>query len=190
MARYPKMTESISVAEMLHMRNEEHMTNRQIAGRLGCGMNTVRKYIGNQPEDMPRGRGPSKKNLPSLPAKEIHEMPRKSFAQRLEESLGASCTLNKLQHAAEEFSKKLENFSPAGPHITEADKAREAHVKEKIAEPRSPVHELLAVFGPDEVRAYLKIALYAYGNPYVGPMTRNEMLSALKTLNAEGTLHD
>ena len=40
------LTKSVSVAELLHMRNEDHLTNRQIAERLDVHPATILRYIG------------------------------------------------------------------------------------------------------------------------------------------------
>lgn len=123
MAKYEKLSNSVSVAEMMHMREVEGLSNQEIAERIGATKKTVYRYIGAQPAGL-RKKWTRKDKLPALPAAEqaLPEMPRKSFAQRLEESLGEPGALNKLKHdytarrEVEEFSKKLENFSPVGLH--------------------------------------------------------------------------
>lgn len=44
----------ITPSEMLRMRESEQLSNRRIAERLGVSVNTVYRYIGKQPKDMPR----------------------------------------------------------------------------------------------------------------------------------------
>lgn len=48
----------ITPSEMLRMRESERLSNRRIAERLGVSINTVYRYIGKQPKDMPRERKP------------------------------------------------------------------------------------------------------------------------------------
>lgn len=58
------------------------------------------------------------------------------------------------------------------------------------ADPRAHVNELLAVFGPDVVRDYLRVALYAMGIPDCRQVRREHLLDALNTLNKESTYND
>lgn len=120
-----KITDSVSISEMLAMR-EQGMSNADIAKRIGCTTSAVVKYIGKQPKEITRAnhRGGRSAKLPvaeSLPAEtQVPDMPRKSFAERCKEALGEPMVLHTLKHdyaarkEAEELSKKLENFSPAG----------------------------------------------------------------------------
>lgn len=78
-----KLSNSISVAEMMHMREEEGLSNGEIAKRLGIHINTVIKYIGKHPDGKRARRKP--KNLPVLTEKtEVPEMPHESFKERCE----------------------------------------------------------------------------------------------------------
>lgn len=58
-----KLTETISMQELQHMR-EEGMTNRQIAEALDIGYSTVCAYLGRQPKGLRAKAGtyPSKKH--------------------------------------------------------------------------------------------------------------------------------
>jgi hypothetical protein len=152
-----KLGKSISVAEMLHMRNEEGLSNGEIAKRLGCTTNTVIRYIGKQPHGVrkPWGSNRKKDELPALSENtEVPEMPRKSFAERCEEALGEPMVLHTLKHdyaarkEAEELSKKLENFSPAGQpkmHINYLTPPKEGwgdDEEEEMAENAAPTREV------------------------------------------------
>lgn len=155
MAKYEKLSNSVSVAEMMHMREVEGLSNQEIAERLGTTKKTVYRYIGAQPTGL-RKKWTRKDKLPALPAaaNALPEMPRKSFAQRLEESLGEPGTQNRLKHdyaarhEAEEFSKKLENFSPAGQpkkHINYLTPPKEGwgdDEEEDLAENATPTREV------------------------------------------------
>lgn len=58
----------ISISEMLHMREQEHMSNTQIAARLGISKQTVWRYIGPQStegEERPR-KTPKKEPIGSV----------------------------------------------------------------------------------------------------------------------------
>lgn len=51
------LTFELSQSEMRRMREEEEMTNREIADALGTSYATVLKYIGPQPPHMRRAKG-------------------------------------------------------------------------------------------------------------------------------------
>ena len=79
-----KITDTISVAEMLHMRNVEGMSNAEIAKRIGCALSTVIGYIGRQPREMTlkarkAGMLKFKREEPSTPVGEPTK-PHESFA--------------------------------------------------------------------------------------------------------------
>lgn len=195
----------------MHMRNEEGLSNGEIAKRLGCTTNTVIRYIGKHPDGKRARRKP--KNLPVLTEKtEVPEMPHKSFAERCEEDLGEPTVLHTLKHdyaarkEAEELSKKLENFSPdlgilpQRIHIPEDvqprslnDLARLAYERNTLenrkanADGNSHIPELIAIFGYEAVITWLKVSLYDMGIPDCRPMNRQKMLEALKNMNAGGT---
>ena len=87
MKRMTKLSKSISVAEMMHMRENEHLSNQDIAKRLGISSKTVYAYIGKQPAGMrkPWGSNRKKDELPALTEKtEVPEMPHESFKERCE----------------------------------------------------------------------------------------------------------
>ena len=56
-----KISNEVSPQEMLRMRNEEHLSNAEIADRLDICRDTVIRYIGKQPGWMGR-----KKRLPGI----------------------------------------------------------------------------------------------------------------------------
>lgn len=88
MKRMTKLSKSVSVAELMHMREKEHLSNQDIAKRLGISVKTVYAYIGKQPSGMrkPWGSNRKKDELPALSENtEVPEMPHKSFKERLEE---------------------------------------------------------------------------------------------------------
>ena len=53
---YESLLNQVSVHEMMEMRENEGMSNREIAEALGTTQTTVRKYIGNQPKGMRKYR--------------------------------------------------------------------------------------------------------------------------------------
>lgn len=57
--------DSVSVGEMMHMRNVLGMSNGEIAERIGCCSLTVRRAIGPHPEGKRRAR--RKKEIPLPP---------------------------------------------------------------------------------------------------------------------------
>lgn len=62
-----KLSKSVSVAELMHMREVDHLSNRDISKRLGISIRTVYRYIGNQPAGLRKPYGSSKKDkLPPL----------------------------------------------------------------------------------------------------------------------------
>ena len=78
--------DSVSVSEMLHMRNVLGLSNGEIAQRLGCCTATVKRMIGVHPEGKMAKR--KSKPLPPPVVDKVPEMPRQSFRQRCEEVLG------------------------------------------------------------------------------------------------------
>lgn len=81
-----KITDTISVAEMLHMRNVEGMSNAEIAKRIGCSVSAVISHIGKQPASMTKANyerwqknRKTKKVEPSTPVGEPTK-PHESFA--------------------------------------------------------------------------------------------------------------
>ena len=76
------VSDSVSVGEMMHMREVLGLSNGEIAQKVGCCTQTVIRMIGPHPE---RKRAKRKAARP-LPPQEKTE--RKSFRQRCEEVLG------------------------------------------------------------------------------------------------------
>lgn len=176
---------------------------------------TVNRHIGRAPFKKSRSDNHKVKPLPPVGDKPIPEMPHKSFAQRLEESYGKYCKEHSLANSletAEKFTMLKGDIPPEavveivednsivsvpaeGKPCTLADIAREAHMKamEKTSPPYtaykegpSPIPELIAMFGPDAVIAWLKVSLYDMGIPDCRPMKRQKMLEMLKIMNAGG----
>ena len=81
------ITQSVSVGEMLHMRNVLGLSNGEIAEKVGCSALTIRRAIGPHPEGKRRARRKKEIPLPPVLGK-MPEMPRQSFHQRCEEVLG------------------------------------------------------------------------------------------------------
>lgn len=254
MARGIKLTDSVSISELMHMREVEGLSNGEIARRLGVHINTICKAIGPHPDGKrAKHKRPTRtaEKLPALPEKQIPDMPRESFKERcerlmarVEESPAPIATLMASTSARAEDAVSAANqpkmhynyLTPpkegwgddedeAENIPTEADKAREAHCKEmavaraagdkmavyrksgdpkdiphdatlgeiaeahhiNVQEHKSPgiISELLAVFGPDIVRDYLRVSLYAMGIPYCKELKRDYLLTALKLLNGE-----
>lgn len=52
MSKYHPINKEISVESMRYMREEEHMTNREIAERLGISAATVYNYLGKMPTEL------------------------------------------------------------------------------------------------------------------------------------------
>lgn len=203
----PSILKSVSISEMLHMR-ETGLSNAEIADKIGCSYNTVNRHIGRAPFVKP-GRGRKKKDsdtlgLPPVGDQALPEMPRKSFAQRLEESYKKPVpvgTVKLPEEVQEDIERKLENGVvtqqplriPADEKpCTLADLAREAHERKMTemnaggTEDRTHIPELIAMFGSEAVTAWLKVSLYDMGIPDCRPMTRQKMLEMLKIMNAGG----
>lgn len=78
-----KLSNSVSVSELMHMREELGMTNKQIAERLGISYMTVKRYIGNQPEGMRAAPKRKEKPLPPVETVAVEPAPVLSFTERL-----------------------------------------------------------------------------------------------------------
>ena len=237
MAQGIKLTNSISISELKHMREVEGLSNGEIAKKLDVHVSTIRGLIGGHP-DGKRAKHKSKKMPPLMENKAVEvDQPKMSFAERCEAArLKAEKRLVEAVKEEPVFSKlaKKASASPVGEAPSEADKAREAHCKEmgkaidssdsivpvivhgtmydipkvayemikhetlknaapapiSYADSRAHVNELLAVFGPDVVRQYLRVALYALGIPDCRQVRREHLLDALNTLNKEATCND
>jgi hypothetical protein len=76
------IADSVSVGEMMHMREVLGLSNGEIAKKVGCCTNTVIRMIGPHPE----GKGARRKTAKPLPPPE--NLGHKSFRERCEEVLG------------------------------------------------------------------------------------------------------
>lgn len=207
---------SVSISEMLHMR-EMGLSNAEIADKIGCSYSTVNRHIGGAPFVKP-GIGRKKKGIDALglpPAGNtpIPEMPRKSFAERLEEAYGKYCEDNGLTNSLESANKftMIKRDGPIEPvakivdvplsapfadgeHVNAADLARMSHMQElektKVSNDHTHIHELVAVFGEQAVATWLKVSLYDMGIPDCRPMTRQKMLEALKEYKRRARAYD
>ena len=214
MARGHKLTDSISISELMHMREVEGLSNGEIARKLGCSINTIHAHIGTHPEGKRAKRKDKCKQLPSLPEKQIPDMPRESFKQRCERLMAQ---VDNNLRAVDEAREKIKQQAPADPdgepkkHIhyltppkegwgtddVEVDPtprrlediAYEVYMKrEKEQKKRVAeiIPELLEIFGQDTVRAFLKVNLYFCGIPFSHELKRETMLEALRKLNSKG----
>lgn len=200
------MTDSVSISELMHMREVEGLSNGEIALRLGVHPNTICKPTGPHPDGKRakyKRHARAEQAPPALPENKVVEVdqPKRSFVERCEAARQkAEKTLIEAIKEEPVFAKlqKMASAGPDGEAPSEADKAREAHCKEMAnstpyttykgtdnTESRSPLHELLAVFGLAAVRDYLRVSLYAMGIPYCREVKREHLLTALKTLNEE-----
>ena len=162
----PRITDSISVSEMMHMR-EEGMSNQQIADRLDISIGAVYSHIGKQPKEMTEHNLANKKSrkdkkLPvaeSLPANtQVPELPRESFKERCE-------------RMANELHCNPTHWVPdvCAPTTEEILAARKALPAEDL--PRMPtppllsdrIDELVSVFGKMVVIEYIRCRLYEIG---------------------------
>lgn len=63
------LSHDVSVSEMLHMRNAERMSNREIAEKLDCSTSWVFRMIGKQPEGIRAPRCKADKPITETPVK-------------------------------------------------------------------------------------------------------------------------
>lgn len=206
------LNRDVSTSEMMTLRSNGK-TNAEIAKLLDVAYSTVHRLIGPQPDGMRKKPERKVKPLPPVGNKPIPEMPHKSFAERCEEVLHKPDTEKKKVVLAENLVLPERTYAPDGDihrfsvlpvkeallHVPEdpkprtlADFAREAHER-KLAEmatanteDRTHIPELIAIFGPDAVTAWLKVSLYNMGIPDCRPMNRQKMLEMLKIMNAGG----
>lgn len=208
-----KLTESVSISELKHMREVEGLGNAEIAKRVGCAVSTVIVHIGKQPMEMTKrnqmaGMRKVKQEEPSTPVGEPtkhHE----SFADLVARvKAEAVVEKNKKELGLEEKTSEAANpvaddIVPVIVHGTMYDIPKVAYevIKHEVlknaapapvsyADSRAHINELLAVFGPDVVRQYLRVALYALGIPDSRQVRREHLLDALNTLNKEATCDD
>ena len=159
-------------------------------------------------------KGSDSLGLPPVGDNPIPEMPHESFKERCERMANelrcnpthwvpAECapTTAEIMAVCEERHRKTgnrfaeESSTSARILPSDADAAREAHMKElektntpytTYKEETSHIPELIAMFGPDAVTAWLKVILYDMGIPDCRPMNRQKMLEMLKIMNAGG----
>lgn len=135
-----KLTESVSVSELKHMREVEGLSNGEIARKLGCSINTIHAHIGTHPEGKRAKRKNKRKQLPSLPEKQIPDMPRESFKERCERLMAkeveaeaemaiASCAGGYKTFKRDTAPEPVAKIIYPDGEPKEADKAREAHCK-------------------------------------------------------------
>lgn len=195
--RGKSLIKDVSVNELLALR-EQGLTNAEIAKKMDVHYTSVHRLIGPQPDGLRKKPERKVKPLPPVGDKPIPEMPHKSFAQRLEESYKKPVPIGavKIPEAVkEDIERKLEAGVVPQQPLRPADLAREAHMKElektstpytTYKEEASRIPELIAMFGPDAVIAWLKVSLYNMGIPDCRPMSRQKMLEMLKIMNAGG----
>lgn len=195
----PRITDSISISEMKHMREVEGMSNQQIADRLGISIGAVYNHLGKRPKEMTEKnlankRCRKKNKLPvaeSLPAAELPEMPRESFKERCERMAKAcepathplSETVHK--HIDDElvYTARPEKLAKYAETSSLSAEPSSPYTKYKgDTKHRLPFPELIAVFGPETVRSYLRVALYANAVEH-WDVQRDDMVKALEGLN-------
>ena len=180
-----KLTESVSISELKHMREVEGLSNAEITKRVGCAVSTVIAHIGKQPVEMTKrnqmaGMRRVKQEEPSTPVGE----PTKHH-----ESFADLVARVKAEAAVEKNKRELglSNAEPE-PEVMKAvvleetqpcrleDLAREAYMKhEKEQKERTAyseelhalVEELKVMFSPLSVLDYLKCKLYELGTPHI-----------------------
>ena len=113
-----KLTESVSVSELKHMREVEGLSNAEIAKRVGCAVSTVIAYIGQQPVEMTKrnqmaGMRKTKELPPLTETKtEIPDMPRESFKERCDRLMAQ---VDNNLRAVDEAREKIKQQAPADP---------------------------------------------------------------------------
>lgn len=96
--------------------------------------------------------------------------------------------LPKVETAKEALLRVPEDLNPRNLAVLarEANERKMAERATADAEDRTHIPELIAMFGPDAVTAWLKVSLYNMGIPDCRPMSRKKMLEMLKIMNAGG----
>ena len=196
-----KITDTIFVAEMLHMRNVEGMSNAEIAKRIGCSVSAVISHIGKQPASMTKANHErwqknrkTKKEEPSTPVGEPTK-PHESFADLVARvKAEAAIEKNKKELGIDEEPETLPEAEVVKPDnqakpepltVTPAFKASD--------ELHALVEELKVMFGRLTVEEYLKCRLYELGTPYIIYADREAYLKELQILRCpaeEVTAHD
>ena len=151
------VTDSVSVGEMMHMRNVLGMSNGEIAERIGCCSLTVRRAIGPHPEGKRRARRKKEIPLPPPVLDKVPEMPRQSFRQRCEEVLG----------------------------VPEKVAVVETVVKTRN-DLHKVLDDMALLFGKTAVKAYLRCAGYLAGTQDGSPvLTSDECFAELRKMEGE-----
>ncbi len=193
MARKIKLTDSVSISELKHMREVEGLSNAEIAKRIGCAVSTVIAHIGKQPKEMTKrtqlaGMHRVKQEEPSTPVGEpakhhesfadlVARVKAEAAVEKNKKELGLSNAEPEPETrktVAEVAKKSTEYFEEKAAMMadrkvaTEADKAREAHTSlmEKLSDSytlHGLVDELVMVFGHNAAVNFLKCRLYEYG---------------------------
>ena len=70
----------VTLAEMMTMRDEQGMSNQEIANALGVSYNTVRRLIGTQPKGIRRERSASIPTRPLVHRDAMHAEPKREEA--------------------------------------------------------------------------------------------------------------
>lgn len=147
MARGIKLSDSISISELMHMREVEGLSNGEIAKKLDVHVSTIRGLIGAHPD----GKRAKRKNkqLPPLVEASVPDMPRESFKERCErlmaqadektaqetpsthacKGLNPTRTVKEVEERMRLAYEEKADMMAERKADTEADKAREAHCK-------------------------------------------------------------
>ena len=151
------ITQSVSVGEMLHMRNVLGLSNGEIAEKVGCSALTIRRAIGPHPEGKRRARRKMEKPLPPPILEQVPEMPRQSFRQRCEEVLG--------------MPEKVEVVETVVKTRNDLHKV---------------LDDMALLFGRTAVKAYLRCAGYLAGTQDGSPvLTSDECFAELRKMEGE-----
>ena len=194
-----KITDTISVAEMLHMRNVEGMSNAEIAKRIGCSVSAVISHIGKQPASMTKANyerwqknRKAKKEEPSTPVGEPTKPP-ESFADLVARvKAEAAIEKNKKELGIEE---EPEEQAKPEPEVMKAIVLEEKTDNQAKPEPltvtpafkasdelHALVEELKLMFGSFAVMDYLKCKLYELGTPHIIYADREAYLKEITDL--------
>ena len=193
-----KLTESVSISELKHMREEEGLSNAEIAKRVGCAVSTVIAYIGKQPVEMTKRNQMAGmrrvKELPPLTEKELPDMPRESFKERCERLMA------QVEEMPAEPAKPVpltDDIVPVIVHGTVYDIPKVAYevIKAEVLKNNAPVQkpscseelhalveELKVMFSPLSVLDYLKCKLYELGAPHIIYADREAYLTEIYRL--------
>lgn len=196
-----KITDTVSVAEMLHMRNVEGMSNAEIAKRIGCSVSAVINHIGKQPASMTKANyerwqknRKAKKAEPSTPVGEPTK-PHESFADLVARvKAEAAIEKNKKELGIEEKPETLPEAEAVKTDIQAKPEPLTANQERNTNdELHALVEELKTMFGRYAVEEYLRCKLYELGTPYIIYADREAYLKELQILFApaeEVATHD